>query len=174
MRQRATLAAIVSLALLAAAGPVDPATLLAGRYYGQFPNALVSGEKYTGENIVEIVQVAPRAAYVRLNLDFFNGHKCGIYGIATAQGDALVYREASEPSPGERRCTLSIRRRGSKLAWDDDSGTCAAYCGARGSLTNGSLAYASKRPIRYLPQLKASSQYRDALTEWRTGKPVHP
>ncbi len=168
------LAAFAPLALLAAAGPVDPATLLAGRYCEQFPNALVSGEKYTGENIVEIVPIAPRAAYVRLNLDFFNGHKCGIYGIATAQGDALVYREASEPSPGERRCTLSIKRQGAKLAWDDDGGTCTAYCGARGKLSNSSIAYASKRPIRYLPRLKASSQYRDALTEWRTGKPVNP
>lgn len=168
------LAAFAPLALLAAAGPVDPATLLAGRYYAQFANALVSGEKYTGQNIVEIVPVAPRAAYVRLNLDFFNGHKCGIYGIATAQGDALVYRDPSEPSPGERRCTLSIKREGTKLTWDDDGGTCAAYCGARGTLSNSSIAYASKRPIRYLPRLRTSSQYRDALTEWRTGKPVNP
>ncbi|MBX9859951.1 MAG: hypothetical protein K2Y20_10225 [Sphingomonas sp.] len=168
------IAAFAPLALLAAAGPVDPATLLAGRYYEQFPDALVSGEKYTGENVVEIVPVAPRAAYVRFNLDFFNGHKCGIYGIATAQGDALVYREASEPSSGERRCTLSIKQQGTKLAWDDDGGTCAAYCGARGSLSKGSLAYASKRTIRYLPRLKASPQYRDALTEWRTGKPANP
>src|SRR5215218_7625700 len=80
--------------LLAADQPqADPAQALAGRYYSQFPNALVSGEKYTGENIVEVVQVAPRAAYVRVHLDYYNGHTCGLNGVAKSQGDALVVRD---------------------------------------------------------------------------------
>lgn len=171
MKQLASI--LAALALMAAAGPADPATLLAGRYYKQFPNALASGEKYTGENIVEIVPVAPRAAYIRLKLDFFNGHQCQLHGIATAQGDALAYREVADPS-GPRRCGLTIKRQGATLAWDDQGGSCSAYCGARGSLSNGAISFASKRPIRYLPRLKASSEFRNAMIEWRTGKAVNP
>jgi len=156
-----------------AAGPADPAESLAGRYSRQFPNALVSGERYTSENIVEIVPVAPRAAYVRLELQFFNGHVCSLYGVARADRDALVYTEGGTETQGEERCRLRIARKGAALAWDD-GGSCKGYCGARGSFREDGLPWASRRPIRYLPKLKASRQYRNALVEWRTGRPALP
>lgn len=166
--------ALLALPLLLAAGPAgDPVQDLAGRYYRQFANGTVSGEKYTGEDIVEIVPVTPRAAYVRLSLDFFNGHVCGLYGIATVDRDTLVYRDPRDPGEGGKPCVLTIRRAGAKLAWNDAEGSCQSYCGARGSL-NGDLPFASKRPIRYLPRLKASRQYREAIEEWRTGRAVNP
>lgn len=165
--------ALIALPLLLAAGPAtDPVQTLAGRYYRQFPNSTVQGESYTGEDIVEIVPVTPRAAYVRLSLDFFNGHICGIYGVATVEGDALVYHDPRDPEQAGPPCTLTLRRTGDKIAWND-AGSCRSYCGARGSL-NGDLPFARKRPIRYLPRLKASRQYREAIEEWRTGKPVNP
>jgi len=165
---------LIALPLLLAAGPAaDPVNDLAGRYYRQFPNGTMAGEKYTGQDIVEIVPVTPRAAYVRLSLDFFNGHVCGIYGVATVDGDALVYRDPRDPGDGGTRCTLTLRQHSGKLRWSDAEGSCQSYCGARGTL-NGELPMASKRPIRYLPRLKASRQYREAIEEWRTGKPVNP
>jgi hypothetical protein len=42
----------------------------------------------------------------------------------------------------------------------------------RGTLSKVAVPYASKRPIRYLPRLKASQEYRWALDEWRTGTPI--
>lgn len=166
--------ALLALPLLLAVGPAaDPVQDLAGRYYRQFPNGTMAGDKYTGQDIVEIVPVTPRAAYVRLSLDFFNGHVCGIYGIARVEGDALVYRDPRDPGEGGKPCLLTIRRKGAKLGWSDGEGSCKDYCGMRGTL-NGELPFASKRPIRYLPKLKASRQYREAIEEWRTGHAVNP
>lgn len=144
---------------------------LAGRYYRQFPNALVSGEKYTGENTVEIVPVAPGAAYVRIHLDYYNGHSCGIYGVAQSEGDTLVYRDPGPPSARTegRRCELRVRRSGKSLSIDDGEGSCLDYCGMRGTLSRVALPYGSKRPITYLGRLKSSSQYRAAVATWRGG-----
>lgn len=158
--------------LLAADRPIaDPAQLLAGRYFSQFANGLVTGEKYTGEDIVEIVPVAPRAAYVRVHLDYYNGHTCGIYGVATAQADALVYRDSKPNFESAGGCVLTVRRAGKTLSIDDGRNSCSSYCGARGTLSRVNLPYKSKRPIRYLPRLKQSSEYHDALTQWQVSKP---
>lgn len=162
--------------LLAIAGPAAPDTAqtLAGRYYKQFPDGFVTGEKYTGEDVVEIVPVAPGVAYLRLHLDFYNGHSCGLAGVTAAGKTGLVYREKAV-SKGYPQCVLTIARAGTTLHLDDNGGTCSAeHCGARGSLSNVDLPFASKRPIRYMARLKASTEYRDALVEWRTGKPAHP
>ena len=165
---RSILGLIAASMLLAADRPrADPAQSLAGRYYSQFADGLVTGERYTGENIVEIVPVAPHAAYVRLHLDYYNGHTCGIYGVAISKGDSLTYRDPKQESTG---CILTVRRLGKSLSIDDGARSCSSYCGARGSLSRVTLPYASKRPIRYLARLKQSRQYGDALKEWRTSE----
>ena len=168
---RLVLAFGVAPLLVAADQPIaDPAQSLAGRYFSQFADGLVTGEKYTGEDIVEIVPVAPGAGYVRVHLDYYNGHTCGIYGVATAKGDALVYYDSKPNFESARGCILTVRRAGSSLLVDDEGGSCSSYCGARGTLSRVDLPYKSKRPIRYLTLLKQSSEYRDALTEWRSRK----
>lgn len=167
----AALIAVSSAALGAAA--VDPVSQLAGRYSRSFENGLVDGSKYTSEDIVEIVTVDPRHSYVRLDLQFFNGHICGLQGVARAEGAALVYREPGVPF-GERQCVLRIERKGSQLTWDDGDNSCASYCGARGSMGVGALPWRSKRRISYLARLKGAREYRNALTEWRTGAKVDP
>lgn len=149
----------------------DPARSLAGRYYSQFADGLVIGEKYTGEDIVEVVPVAPHAAYVRVHLDYYNGHTCDISGVASAEGSALIYPDGKPNYESDAGCILTVKRLGKSLSIDDRGSSCSSYCGARGTLSNVSLPYESKRPIRYLPRLKQSSEYRDALTEWRTGGP---
>ena len=164
---------LLAVPVLLAAGPAspDPVKGLAGRYYAQFSDGTVTGEKYTGENVVEIVPVAANAAYVRAHLDFFNGHQCDIAGIATSRGATLVYRDLDTPLPGEPACVLTVSHAGSSLKLDDGNRGCSTYCGARGNLTNMSVPFASRRPIRYMPRLKASEQYRRAMAEWRTGMP---
>ncbi len=165
---------LLAVPVLLAAGPAspDPVKGLAGRYYAQFADGTVTGESYTGENIVEIVPVAADAAFVRAHLDFFNGHQCDIAGIATSENATLVYREREAPLPSEAACVLTVSHAGSSLKLDDHNRSCSRHCGARGSLTNMSVPFASCRPIRYMPRLKASEQYRRAMTEWRTGKPA--
>ena len=150
--------------------------MLAGRYAHHFTNAMQDGERYASDDVVEIVPIAPRAAYVRAHIEFTNGHYCAIYGVARAEGDALVYRDPRPAVRDHGRCVLTVRRAGKSLSIDDGAhASCwPGNCGVRGSLTGVKLPYASKRPIRYLPRLKASREYRSALAEWRTGKPVEP
>jgi len=165
--------AAVFFVILLGAGPAkpDPVQTLAGRYYRQFTDALVTGEKYTGEDIVEIVPVASNAAYIRIHLDYYNGHNCGIYGVAQTHDDELVYRDP-DPDYDGGHCVLRVKRTGSSLLIDDGNGTCSSSCGARGTLSDVKLPYGSKRPIRYLSRIKASREYRWALEEWRTGVPI--
>ncbi|GAA4767008.1 hypothetical protein GCM10023219_10650 [Stakelama sediminis] len=158
------------IALGAVAPAASPAQALAGRYYRQFSDKLVGGPYYRGEDIVEIVPVAADAAYFRIHLDYANGHVCGIYGVAQATGDRLVYRDPAHWG-SNRSCRLTIRRDGKRLRIDDGEQSCSAYCGARGTLSEVSLPFASRRKIRYMKRLKASHEYRVSLAEWRTGKP---
>ena len=147
---------------------------LAGRYSHHFLNGAVDGSSYFSDDVAEIVPVDASHAYVRFALNFYNGHECALAGVAAAQGDRLVYTAPADTSyPGAPRCTLTIRHAGGKLAWDD-GGSCKSYCGARGSFGDGDLPWASRRPITYLPRLRASREYRDALTEWRTGHSAQP
>ncbi|WP_419808816.1 hypothetical protein [Sphingomonas sp.] len=163
---------VIALACaVAGAGAVaayDPVQALAGRYGRGFANGMVDGSHYRSENIAEIVPVDAAHAYLRFDLQFYNGHSCGLAGIATRRGDALVY--TGRPEDGwidGRPCTLTVRRQGTTLVWDDANGTCKAECGARGSFSNGALPWSSKRPIRYLARLKRSVEYREAIAEWR-------
>jgi len=165
--------AAASLACLAATSASSPVTALAGRYSSHFQNGLVDGSSYWSDDVVEIVPVAADAAYVRAALNFYNGHTCSFAGVAKVRGDALVYRGPSPDPTSRKACVLTIRRKGADLSLDDGDGGCKEYCGARGSFNDATMPWKSKRPITYMARLKNSSEYRDALTEWRTGKPVN-
>jgi len=163
------LAAVALSGVAASAAAPSLVSSLAGRYSRHFKNGLVSGERYQSDDVVEIVPVDAGHAYLRLSLQFYNGHSCGLWGIARAERDELVYREPVAKQVGDKPCTISIRRRGDQLSWTDGNGSCSAYCGARGSLTDGGLPWASRRKIAYLPRLRGSSEYHDAMSEWRSG-----
>ncbi|WP_157602436.1 hypothetical protein [Sphingomonas sp. PR090111-T3T-6A] len=155
---------------LGAAAPASsPVSQLSGRYSEHFLNGMVDGSTYWADNIVEVVPVDATHAFVQLSLEFYNGHQCGLSGIATAEGKALVYHEPAD-GVAEGKCHLSLTHAGTKLGIDDDGGSCSVYCGARGTLSGIGLPWKSKRPITYLPQLKASHEYTDALAAWRKTK----
>jgi len=165
----AILAPILIVLLSAGAAAPSPVTELAGRYSSHFGNGFVTGEKYESDDVLEIVPVDATHAYIRFDLQFYNGHSCALTGVAHAAGDTLVYREPP-PDSGERRCTLTIARKGAKLGWDDGDDSCRAYCGARGGFNEGSLPWSSKRAITYMARLKGSNEYKSALDEWKKGK----
>src|SRR5215831_1078349 len=64
---------------------------VSGVYKEQFQNAFVNGEKYQSEDVLEVVPVDNRAAYVRMDLEFSNGHSGRIYGIAVYGNNSLIY-----------------------------------------------------------------------------------
>jgi hypothetical protein len=170
-RQRRMVFALLLLPILLAStrASLDPAHALAGRYYRQFPDGTIDGDKYTGEDIVEIVPIGQGAAYVRIYLDYFNGHSCDISGVAKSQANSLVYQDP-EPHYRGKMCVLRIKRQGNSLSVDDGDSSCDWYCGARGTLTDVKLPYSSKRPIGYLPRLRSSPEYREALKAWTEKK----
>ena len=144
----------------------DTADALAGRYGSHFKNGDVQGDTYWSDDVVEIVRVSGNAAYVRLELDFYNGHMCSVGGIGRVEGGRIVYDDHAVESPSEPPCVLSVSRRGGDLLIDDGGGSCKTYCGERGSLSDQTLPFSSRRPISYMKRLKASLEYADALKAW--------
>lgn len=130
-----------------------------GVYKKRFPNSDVSGERYMSENVLTIVRSGPRAAFIWVDLRFYNGHMCSLVGIAHVEGDALVYREALEDM---KSCTLRITSDGKAIHFSDQ-GSCNYMCGARGGFDGETFSVTSRRPIRDLAGLKASDDYRDAI-----------
>jgi hypothetical protein len=156
-----------ALLLLADAAASAPPSSLAGVYKHRFENGDVTGRKYMSEDILEIVPVGPDAMYFREHRNFFNGHTCGINGIAHSQAGEFVYR-SRDPAPayaGGPTCVIHLRREGPVVYAGDVDGGCAAFCGARGSLRGSSFPFSARRPIRYLPRLKASREFKAAIAE---------
>lgn len=156
----------VALAAGAAiAAGVSPVQTLAGVYRESFQNQLVSGERYQAENVLIIVPTGPRAAYVDATLEFYNGHQCAISGIAHVEGSELVYREPESKKIGDDRCVLHVGRKGRKVVISDEEGTCRAYCGARGSLSDDDFPLSSRSPISRRHRLKIAGDIKQALQE---------
>ena len=140
-----------------------------GVYKHSFSNGLVSGERYRSEDVIEIMKYSPDAIYFRIALQFFNGHSCGIYGIAKFNKGAFVYQN-SEDTSTDQACTLRIRRDNKwlKITDADDAesfSTCRFYCGMRGSLKDYEISMAKKRQIKYRPLILKSRQYLEAVGE---------
>jgi hypothetical protein len=129
------------------AGALPTAFDLAGRYTHSFGNGDVSGAHYRTTDELEIVARDRTHAMFDIQLNFFNGHECSLGGEAILEGSALVYRSAEPPTPGEPLCMLRIWRDGARLRWTDGDNSCKAYCGARGSFMEGSMAWSSRRPL---------------------------
>jgi len=157
------LIAALGLAAALAAAPIaiDDVT---GVYKSRFNNGLVDGTTYKSEDVLEIVKVSPRQAYVRAHLEFYNGHVCDISGVAQLENGALVYRP--HENLGKDKCELTLQRKGDKIVFGDKNFACKdMYCGARGSFNDESFPMSSRRSIRYMPRLRASSQYAAAMRE---------
>jgi hypothetical protein len=174
MTRRLRLFTLLGLALAlpaVAAAPGLPADL-AGVYKHRFANGDVQGDHYTSEDILEIVPVSGDAAYVRLHLDFYNGHICDIAGVARQAGQSLVYD--GPPDVDGKPCRLTLAARGDGIhIFEGENGSCRAQtCGARGGYgftANNPPEFtpAQRRTIRYLPRLLASSEYKAALAEYQ-------
>ena len=162
----------LSLALLAVAVAVPAVAAavlgldlktLAGVYSKRFQNGDVQGDRYMSENVLEIVPTGPTTAFVRADLQFFNGHMCYVAGVAHVEGGALVYREALEDI---EPCVLRISPSKREVRLSDDN-SCSYLCGARGGFDGVTFKAASRRQIPGLAGLKATDEFRAALAKDR-------
>lgn len=156
------------------AGPASLVERLNGVYKARLPNGDVSGATHTSENILEVVRHGPDAAYVRVRLEFYNGHTCVAWGIARVEGDELVYRERTPADP-IHACRLSVSLQNGKVVLADSLApdgihSCVAHCGSRGSM-NAVWPASARRPIRYMATLLNSRQYKAAVAEFEGEAP---
>jgi hypothetical protein len=166
---RIALGALFGLTLAGAAMSAKPLAIdeVAGVYKHRFQNGDTGGGKYESEDILEIVKVSERTAYVRLHLEFFNGHQCGISGVAEVSGAALVYKSKAQfDEYNGKRCVLTITPQGGAVTVSD-AYSCKSHCGARGAIEGTAFKLSAKRPIRYMTRVKNSSEYAEAMREHR-------
>jgi hypothetical protein len=143
---------------------------VAGVYKVQFQNGDVNGDKYQSEDILEVVPVDDHAAYVRMALEFFNGHSGRIYGIAIYEKNSLIYDNGQK---GEGRCVVEYVWSSDKVitkADYDKTPGCRSYHGARGSLDRAEFPVKRKRTIHYMPRLKDSGEFKAAMDEYRKAR----
>ena len=109
-------------------------------------------------------------AYLRVHLEFFNGHTCDAAGIADRHGDALVY-DSYKMSNGSH-CVLTLHASRDRLTFADQDDICRTeLCGARGVLSEAYFDRAARRPIRYMKRLLASTQFKGAQGEYAAAHP---
>jgi hypothetical protein len=128
----------------------------------------VNGNKYQSEDILEIVKYSPASVYFRAHLEFFNGHMCGIYGIADIEGNDIIYHGLNN-SEGEP-CTLRIRVSDKEISLSDPGGNCRTdTCGSRGGYESIAFPRSSRRRITYLDDIRNSDAYWGAAEEHDAG-----
>jgi hypothetical protein len=139
----------------------------AGVYKVRFRNELVDGTAFESENILEVVPVADDAAYVRLHLEFYNGHMGALSGIARVGKNSLIYDDGEV---GAEHCVLELVWTADKVVTRADyekTPGCRNYHGARGSLDRQEFPLSGRRTIRYMQRLKDSREFKAAMESYR-------
>ena len=158
-----------------------------GVYKHRFKNGIITPGKapmvadtpYQSEDIVEITRYDERRIYVRASLQFYNGHSCGVYGMARYENGAFIYRALEKPYRDAPTCTLKIVRTKDALTLTDrltpdGVATCKHYCGMRGGLSNYAIPMKARRPIRYTKRIEQSRQYLHAVDELKKADASQP
>lgn len=127
-----------------------------------------SGAKYMVTDVLEIVRVEKGVAYFSVALNFFNGHTCDLSGIAESKKGALVHREHDEAWPDEP-CEFHLVPKPGRITFEDINNHCRRHCGARGGFGGAEFRMA-QRKTGGLKRLRASSEYRSAVQEYRNSK----
>ena len=172
-----TMAAALLLEMaLAGAVQAQPASRppALGVYKHSYDNSDVSGDHFKSENILEVTAYKPDANYIRLHLEFYNGHMCDIRGMATITPSALVYHDPMDSNGTP--CTLTLQEGADGVhIFEAQEGACRnETCGARGGYgysPTGTVDFKrlERAPIRYMPLLLGSREYRTAAAEYEGG-----
>jgi hypothetical protein len=153
--------ALAAWLIPAAASASDLGARMAGVY--------VAHDAQGADNILEIVPLSPRRAYLRLRTFWGNGHTCSAYGVVAVETRSLTYTGPREPIP----CRLTLTSQNGRIlirttALKDGASlqACLGACGARGLLDGEDrFRMNQRRPIHYEPRLRASPEYEAALAQ---------
>ena len=127
----------------------------------------MTGEKYLSEDVLEVVPIDDHAAYVRMDLEFPNGHSGMIFGVATYRMNSLLYDNGKS---GNERCVIEYVWSADAINTRADYKTtpgCNYYHGTRGTLDGVSFSMTKRQEIRYMQRLKDSKEFKEAMDEYR-------
>lgn len=161
---------LLALALPALAADSPSAKLIKdieGSYEQRIDKPGKPGEKFEVDDRIDLLRLDDDSVYVHAGVTTPDGHRCTIYGVASYEKGALVYRDPSPPLSGDQ-CTLSISVAGDSLRVSDrlapkGPSTCRALCTARGSLGDYSVPLARREKIANPAKLKGSREYAKAI-----------
>jgi len=169
----AAMGALLVICCATTAEPGPPASRapdleqVAGVYKHRFANGDVSGDKYTSEDIFELVRLSPKTAYFRIHGEFYNGHTCDLWGVADLEADALTYH--GPLGYQDQPCILKFTVDKDGIITNDVGGVCRAEsCGARGGYGSGDRVdypFTARRAIRYMPLILKSTEFVSAVKE---------
>ena len=119
---------------------------IAGRYRSTQENGDVSGRTYKTTDRLTITPVGPASIHFDAELNFFNGHTCGLSGGALYRKDgSFVYDDDPKSQiPNEPLCRLAIVPDADGVNFKDLTGGCKAYCGARGGWNGEGFSFAQR------------------------------
>ena len=160
----ALLALVLAVNCACAQNVTPEISALQGVYKDRFDNQMVDGEKYKSEDIFEFVGVRGNAAYIKLHLEFVNGHECNLAGIARQQADKSFLFQDSEI---ENSCGLQIKFDPNDIHFsDDEQDNCGKFCGARGGFSGAGFSRKSRRDIKYMKVILNSAEYKEAVENY--------
>ena len=140
-------------------------SMVEGVYKHRFENANIDGEKYTSENILELVPVTDDSLYFKIHLEFYNGHECNLSGTAQLRknGNFIFYKKS--PLNPDNYIRLQIKPTTEGIILRDDGTERNFQCGARGGYDETTFSKKGRRVIKYMNRIKLSSDYKNALEE---------
>jgi hypothetical protein len=161
-RLAAALLLLLPAAAALAAAPLDLG-MIAGEYSHRLTNGMNDGPSFTSTDILKVVRLSSRRAYVETHLNFFNNHECNFDKIMAVEGNDLVYKG---PNDDGDPCEMRLRFARGKITFKDRNNKCRINtCGTRGNYNGTSFSLSSRRPVHDMARLRASDEYRDAMKE---------
>ncbi|WP_044563140.1 hypothetical protein [Azospirillum sp. B4] len=134
---------------------------LAGLYKHRVRTA--DGPGHEAENVFEIVGVGDAAAYVRMQLFFYDGQTCGIAGVAEYKKiGGFVFQDPDRHD----QCLLTVSLTGGEVGFSDPNGSCQKFCGTRGSLTEETFLLKQKKKARSLSVLRKTPEFQQAMQDY--------
>ena len=137
-----------------------------GYYRHYFENQLISGEKYESVDETDIVPINSTAAYVRLHLEFGNGHQCNYAGVMRYASDFSLRSYLPRDSDPNFTCRLRATEVEGCLVFEDADYSCSSWCGVRGSLGGHRVCVKDKKPIESVSNALANEEVHEVVSEY--------
>ena len=106
----------------------------------------MQGHHYRSTDTLTLTPVGPASIEFDADLNFSNGHTCGLSGGALYRKDGtFVFDDASENKvPDEPMCRLAIVPTATGIKFHDLTDGCRQYCGTRGSFDVSEFTFAQR------------------------------